>query len=174
MPWPKRHCDGPWPTSLISVAFPHPLPCYSVSWCVNCKEQKLHLMVTQAKIDFHLLIYLPGSLKAGDPTDGLEGPICHQGPGSFQRFTLLLSYVVFDPALCLMVVKRLYVSRHYILTKSVQSRKGEKEVGIFSFISAFLPERKILKRALENSLSCLIGWNWVTGAFLNQSGIELG
>ena len=34
---------------------------------------------------------------------------------------------------------------------------------------AFLPRRKILKRALENSLSCLIGQNWVTGAFLNQS-----
>ena len=67
-------------------------------------------------------------------------------------------------ALCLMVVKRLCISRHHILTRSIQSRKGEKEVGIFSFMSAFLLGRKILKRALENSLPCLIGQNWVTAA----------
>ena len=98
-------------------------------------------MVTQAKIDFYLFIYLTGSLKAGDPTVGLEGPICHQGPGSFQRFTLLLHMLFLIPALCLMVVKRLYISRHHILTKSIQSRKGEKGRNFLLYVCFFTKEK---------------------------------
>lgn len=45
-------------------------------------------------------------------------------------------------ALCLMVVKRLCIPRHHILTKSIQSRKGEKEVGIFSLYLLFYQEEK--------------------------------
>ena len=84
-------------------------------------------MVTQAKIDFYLFIYLTGSLKAGDPTVGLEGPICHQGSGSFQRFTLLLSYVVFDPGpLSHGCQKTIHFQASYSHKKHPKQKRGER------------------------------------------------
>ena len=65
-------------------------------------------------------------------------------------------------ALCLMVVKRLCIQKH------PKRKRGERGRN-FLLISAFLPGRKIFKRTLENSLSCLIRQNWVTCPFLNQS-----